>query len=78
MPAEEELAFADALAYVKSHQLCMIYYSIKTLAKHLGFEWRDKEPSRAASIEWYHRWVDACSASIPTPPTRGQSQAQGD
>ncbi|GAB6909484.1 conserved hypothetical protein [Desulfosarcina cetonica] len=33
-------------------------YSIKTLANYLGFKWRDKEPSGAASIEWYHRWVE--------------------
>jgi len=32
-------------------------YSIKTLAKYLGFNWRDTEPSGAASIEWYHTWV---------------------
>jgi len=32
-------------------------YSIKTLASYLDFRWRDKEPSGAASIEWYHRWV---------------------
>ena len=34
-------------------------YSIKTLATYLGFKWRDKEPSGAASIEWYHRWVES-------------------
>lgn len=33
-------------------------HSIKTLAKHLGFSWRDTDPSGAASIEWYHRWVE--------------------
>ncbi len=33
-------------------------YSIKTLAKYLGFAWRDPHPSGAASIEWYHRWVE--------------------
>jgi predicted RecB family nuclease len=33
-------------------------YSIKTLAKYLGFAWRDRDPSGAASIEWYHRWVE--------------------
>jgi len=33
-------------------------FSIKTLASFLGFKWRDKEPSGAASIEWYHRWVE--------------------
>jgi predicted RecB family nuclease len=30
--------------------------SIKTLAKYLGFEWRDAHPSGAASIEWFDRW----------------------
>lgn len=33
-------------------------YSIKTLASYLGFKWRDANPSGAASIEWYHRWVE--------------------
>jgi len=33
-------------------------HSIKTLAKFLGFRWRDPHPSGAASIEWYHRWVE--------------------
>ena len=33
-------------------------HSIKTLAKYLGFEWRDTDPSGAESIEWYHRWVE--------------------
>ncbi|UCF94529.1 MAG: TM0106 family RecB-like putative nuclease [Desulfobacterales bacterium] len=33
-------------------------YSIKTSATYLGFKWRDKEPSGAATIEWYHRWVE--------------------
>lgn len=32
--------------------------SIKTLASYLGFKWRDKSPSGADSIEWYHRWVE--------------------
>ncbi len=34
-----------------------IDHSIKTLAKHLGFRWRDTHPSGAASIEWFDRWV---------------------
>jgi len=33
-------------------------FSIKTLAKYLGFSWRDPDPSGAASIEWFHRWVE--------------------
>jgi predicted RecB family nuclease len=32
-------------------------FSIKTLAKFLGFDWRDTHPSGAASIEWFDRWV---------------------
>ena len=28
-------------------------HSIKTLAQHLGFSWRDDHPSGAASIKWY-------------------------
>lgn len=31
--------------------------SIKTLAKYLGFAWRDNNPSGAASIEWFDQWV---------------------
>lgn len=31
-------------------------HSIKTLAKHLGFVWRDTHPSGAASVEWFDRW----------------------
>ncbi|MBI4458355.1 TM0106 family RecB-like putative nuclease, partial [Candidatus Uhrbacteria bacterium] len=33
-------------------------HSIKTLAKYLGFKYRDAHPSGAASIEWFHRWVE--------------------
>jgi predicted RecB family nuclease len=32
-------------------------HSIKTLAKYLGFNWRDSHPSGAASIEWFDRWI---------------------
>ncbi len=39
-------------------------HSIKTLATFLGFEWRDKSPSGADSIEWFHRWVDSREESI--------------
>lgn len=39
-------------------------HSIKTLAKHLGFAWRDTDPSGAASIEWYHRYVETRDPAI--------------
>jgi predicted RecB family nuclease len=32
-------------------------HSIKTLAKYLGFSWRDLHPSGAASIQWFDEWV---------------------
>ena len=31
--------------------------SIKTLAKFLGFGWRDTHPSGAASIQWFDEWI---------------------
>jgi predicted RecB family nuclease len=31
-------------------------HSIKTIAKCLGFAWRDTHPSGAASVEWFDRW----------------------
>lgn len=32
-------------------------FSIKSIARWCGFRWRDTDPSGAASIEWYDRWV---------------------
>jgi predicted RecB family nuclease len=39
-------------------------YSLKTLAKFLGFKWRDLHPSGAASIEWFDRWVQTGDREI--------------
>jgi predicted RecB family nuclease len=39
-------------------------HSIKTLAKYLGFGWRDSDPSGAASIEWYQRWLETGDPAI--------------
>ncbi len=39
-------------------------HSIKTLAKYLGFVWRDKHPSGTASIEWFHRWIESGDPAI--------------
>lgn len=41
-------------------------HSIKTLAKHLGFAWRDNDPSGAASIEWFDQWVQTRDPAIKT------------
>ncbi|MDP8265740.1 MAG: TM0106 family RecB-like putative nuclease, partial [Candidatus Aceula meridiana] len=48
---------------VKKHTEWPTYnYSIKTLAQHLGFNWRDENPSGAASIQWFNEW---CSSKDP-------------
>ncbi len=39
-------------------------YSIKSLAKYLGFAWRDTHPSGAASIEWFHKWVECGDPAV--------------
>lgn len=39
-------------------------YSIKTLATYLGFTWRDRHPSGAASIEWFNRWIETSDPEI--------------
>ncbi len=39
-------------------------FSIKTLAKYLGFTWRDTHPSGAASIEWFDRWVETHDPAV--------------
>jgi uncharacterized protein len=38
--------------------------SIKTIAKYLGFHWRDTSPSGAASIEWYNRWIETGDLAV--------------
>jgi predicted RecB family nuclease len=34
----------------------MMSFSIKSIAKFLGFAWRDTHPSGAALIQWFHRY----------------------
>lgn len=38
-------------------------FSIKSVAKCLGFQWRDSNPSGAASIEWFQRYCASQDAS---------------
>lgn len=40
--------------------------SIKTLARYLGFSWRDNNPSGAASIEWFDQWVRSRDPAVRT------------
>lgn len=37
---------------------------IKDIATFLGFEWRDTEPSGAASIQWYHHWEESGDSDV--------------
>lgn len=63
-PGEIEALFAPPRALdlyvdvVKPHSEWPTHdYSIKSLARHCGFQWRDADPSGASSIEWFDRWV---------------------
>ena len=38
--------------------------SIKALASYLGFQWRDTDPSGAASVQWFHRWTETGDPAI--------------
>jgi predicted RecB family nuclease len=38
--------------------------SIKALAGFLGFQWRDTDPSGAASVQWFHQWVETGDVQI--------------
>lgn len=38
--------------------------SIKALATYLGFRWRDVDPSGAASVQWFHEWVESGDVEI--------------
>jgi predicted RecB family nuclease len=48
----------------KSTEWPLYDQSIKTLAHYLGFQWRAPDPSGAASIEWYNRWLDSGDPAI--------------
>lgn len=39
-------------------------FSIKSIAKCLGFTWRDNNPSGAASIEWFEQYVQKQDPSV--------------
>jgi uncharacterized protein len=39
-------------------------HSVKTLAVHCGFAWRDSKPSGAASIRWYRDWQQTGDEAI--------------
>jgi len=39
----------------------------KTLAKFLGFSWRDTHPSGGASIEWFISWMQTGDITIKQP-----------
>lgn len=61
--AEVEAFFAGSLVkdlytgvVLSASEWPTMSYGIKSIAKFLGFEWRDTHPSGAASIEWFHRY----------------------
>ena len=38
--------------------------SLKVLATSLSFRWRDTDPSGAASIQWFHEWIESGDPAV--------------
>lgn len=49
---------------VKKSEWPTLDYSVKTLAKFCGFQWRDPDPSGASSIQWFDDWVNTRDPAI--------------
>jgi predicted RecB family nuclease len=49
---------------VKKSEWPTMDYSVKTLAKYCGFQWRDLDPSGASSIQWFDEWVTTRDPAI--------------
>lgn len=48
----------DVLEYLRSKVIFpMPFYSLKDIAKHLGFSWRNAEASGLNSVLWYEDWL---------------------
>ena len=39
-------------------------YSVKEIARYLGFNWRDKSPSGALSIQWFNEYINTKDETI--------------
>ena len=59
-----ERAFDLYFGAVKQSEWPTMDYSVKTLAKHCGFAWRDADPSGASSIQWFDEWVNTRDPAI--------------
>jgi predicted RecB family nuclease len=53
--------YSDA---VKQSEWPTLDHSVKALAKHCGFAWRDTDPSGASSIQWFDEWVTTRNPAI--------------
>jgi len=62
----EEERFVDLYSdIVRSHMIWpTVSLSLKEVAKFVGFQWRDTDPSGAGSIEWFHQWVETGDPAI--------------
>ena len=49
---------------VKKSEWPTMDYSVKTLARFCGFQWRDADPSGASSIQWFDEWVTTRDPAI--------------
>jgi len=57
--------FVDVYAQLtQSVTLPVESYALKTIARWLGFEWREKEASGAKCIYWYDQWLETGDRSL--------------
>lgn len=55
----------DLIARLRNHVIFPSpFYSLKDIAKHLGFSWRTEEASGLKSIGWYDEWLKTTDGEI--------------
>lgn len=55
----------DVLPYVRSSVVMPLYfYSLKDVARYLGFQWSHEKAGGAQSILWYQQWMDSGDREI--------------
>ena len=51
---------------IESVALPIDSYALKTIARWLGFEWREQEASGAKCIYWYDKWLETGDRTLLT------------
>ena len=63
--ASLEARLIDILARMREKVIFPIpFYSLKDIAKHLGFRWRSADASGADSVLWYEEWLETGNETL--------------